>query len=111
MDLKPFMSNANVWRKHFEDTSKHNRKNNAKFHVIQEGHGFPTSNVVTISPVKQAQQIAKSEMVEINRGGPARKRKYKKSRKTKVNQSKVVSRRGKRLKAKKRKLSHKKRRK
>lgn len=109
MELKPFLSNANIWRKHFEETTKKNRKHNNKFHVIQEGHGFPSNSVVSVSPVTQAEQIAKSEMVEINKGH--RKRRYKKANKTKKNHNKSTSHRGKVKKSRKRVLSHKRKRK
>jgi len=111
MDLKPFLSNANVWKQHFEDTTKKSRKNNNKFHVIQKGQGFPLNNVVSISPVKQAEQIAKSEMVQINRGHSSRKKRYKRAKKNKNSHNKRVSRGGKPRKSKKRILSHKKKRK
>ena len=96
MDLKPFMSNVNSWRKHFKDTVSKGYDVNKKFHVIQEGSGFPTGNIISLSPAKQTEDIAKSEIIEINRSaGGKRKYKYRKGNK------KVV---------KKKKLSHKKKR-
>lgn len=111
MDLKPFISNANTWRKHFEDSTKTKHNKHNKFHVIQEGSGFPLNNVVSISPTKQAQEIAKSQLIEINKSATPVKRKYIRRGKQKPAQSKSNIRRGKvksQTKHKKKILSHKK---
>lgn len=113
MDLKPFLSNASAWRKHFEDTTI--ARNNKGFHTIQQGSGFPLNNVISISPTKQAEEIAQSEIIEINKSNHAPK-KYKKKPKLKSVQSKPSARRGKVTKSaktkvtisKKKILSHKK---
>lgn len=92
MELKPFISNAKLWRKHFKEISE-NGNTGKKYHVLQVGSGFPTNSVVSVSPIKQAEDIAKSELVEINKGAPphskpTRKRKsnYKKTESKKINQ-------------------------
>ena len=123
MDLKPFISNANTWRKHFEKTSKTGYNENKGYHIIQEGSGFPFNNIITVSPTKQAEDIAKSEIIEINKsnvrelGGRYKKRsKPKKSQKTSAARkgktkakSKLKSVKLKTSVVKKRVLSHKRR--
>lgn len=112
MDLKPFMSSSNIWRKHFEDSSK--TTYNKRFRTVQEGSGFPSNNLVTVSPTKQAEDIAKSEIVEINRvARPAKSRYKKRAKKPKVHsrtRSRTVKSKGKR-KAGKRTLSHRRKKK
>ena len=94
MDLKPFISNTNVWRKHFEKTSKTGYNDNKRYHVIQEGSGFPFNNIITVSPTKQAEDIAKSEIIEINKSKVQEARKYKKKSKPKQNQNTFGLRKG-----------------
>ena len=107
MDLKPFISNATSWRKHFQETSKKGYNGNKRFHTIQEGSGFPLNNLISISPSKQSEEIAKSEIIEINksavkRGGVVKKRKKPKQT---IKKSRTKT---KRKPSKKRTLSHKK---
>ena len=123
MDLKPFISNVTSWRKHFQETSKKGYDGNKRFHTIQEGSRFPLNNVISISPTKQSEEIAKSEIIEINksavkRGRVCKKRKNPKQSKKKSRTSKTNSKRKSSLKTsktktltlKKRTLSHKKKR-
>lgn len=112
MDLKPFMSSSNVWRKHFEESRTKN--GNRKFRSIQEGSGFPSTNVVSVSPTKQAEEIAKSEIVEINRVAKPRKAQYKRRSNKVASHNKSVPRKAKRSNSKKKNkkiLSHRKKRK
>jgi len=114
MNLKPFISNTKTWRKHFEDSSKAVHGKQKRFHIIQDGSGFPHNNIVSISPTKQAEEIAKSEIIEINKSAKPPKRKYNRKKKPKSAQSKSSARREKVKQANKRKkkvLSHKKKRK
>ena len=111
MELKPFMSNVTSWRKHFQETSKKGYNGNKRFHTIQEGSGFPLNNVISISPTKQSEEIAKSEIVEINKSASKIPRicKTKKVKQTKVKRKPTLkSSKIKIVKLKKRTLSHKK---
>lgn len=108
MNLKPFISNANTWRKHFEDSYKPGYNRQKKFHTIQEGSGFPLNNIVSVSPTKQAEEIAKSEIIKINKSANQSKRKYNRKSKPKSSQTKPNARRGKVNSSKKKTLSHKK---
>ena len=122
MDLKPFISNVNSWRKHFQDSSKKTYDGNKRFHTIQEGSGFPLNNVISISPTKQSEEIAKSEIIEINKSasklGKVCKRKKpkqtkKNNRRPKNNTNRKPSVKSSKVKTssiKKRTFSHKKKR-
>lgn len=115
MDLKPFISNASKWRKHFENSTKRMRSNR-KFNVVQEGSGFPSNNIVSISPTTQTEQIAKSEMKQMNKLASPNKKIYKKRNNSNSTHKGRIVRRGKtkvnkNLKTKKKVLSHRKKRK
>ena len=119
MDIKPFISNVSSWRKHFQETSRKGYNGNKRFHTVQEGSGFPLNNVVSISPTKQSVDIAKSEIIEINKAAVKQGRVYKKRRNTKQNKKKTGSSKNKNKRKptnsknspiKKRTLSHKKKR-
>ena len=109
MDLKPFMSSVSSWRRHFKDTVSKGYDGNKRFHVIQEGSGFPVNNIISVSPAKQTEEIAKSEIIEMNR--TAFRKQYNKNDKLKTKSRKmpkVVKVKTNTI-TKKKKLSHKKR--
>ena len=62
MDLKPFLSNVTSWRRHFKDTSTKGYDETKRFSTIQEGAGFPENNIISVSPTKKTEEIAKSEI-------------------------------------------------
>ena len=112
MDLKPFISNASSWRKHFQETSRKGYNGNKRFHTVQEGSGFPLNNLVSISPTKHSVDIAKSEIIEINKAAAKQGRVYKKRKNTKHTKKKIGSpkNKNKRKPIKKKILTHKKKR-
>lgn len=112
MELKPFLSNTNSWRNHFEKSLK-NKYNVKSYHVVQSGSGFPESNIVSVSPTQKAEDIAKSELIEINKVNKPVKRKYKQRKIKKSSQKKANSRRVKvkSVRRKKKQLSHKRKKK
>ena len=107
MELKPFMSDVNSWRRHFKDTISKGYNKNKKFHVVQKGSGFPGDNVISVSPTKQTEEIAKSQVIEINKSAD-RNQNNKVKRKTKSNHRKRKSDIKKVVKVKRKMLSHKK---
>lgn len=101
MDLRPFISNPSLWRKHFQDSI--HKGHSKKFSSVQGGSGFPSNSVVSISPTKQAEDIAKSEIVEINKSDHPIKRVYKRRKQQTKVQKKKRSRTGKLNQKKKKK--------
>ena len=95
MDLKPFISNVNSWRNHFKEMSKTGYRRSKKYQTVQDGSGFPLDNIISVTPTKQAEDIAKSEIIEINKASSPVKRKYKKRSSSKSTQSASRIRQGK----------------